>query len=354
MYPLKTAAAFLLLLSFNSPPVYADPPPLKIGAILGLTGEWATWGERCRQAIEMAADEINAGSGRRLQLLFEDSTKATTALSAYHKLYTIESVRHIVGLFTAEEVEAVTPLSAADNVFVTTFVFTQRRPQKSLLVWIDPYYEADLLAAQMIRRFKRVAVLGSDQAWDQTISRAFAEAYRKCGGTITSLEEPALSTKDVRVPVIKTRAQQPEALFIPTYQVFPYYLREIARLRWHIPIFSVELDQALIDQSSEASEGVVFIRPAPAVADFIERYKQRFHNAPDLPAAQCYDALKLTADGIAHAGEDAAAMDRYFSALESFRGASGLISFKEGRTIMPTEWCTVRDKRVSGCRKDPP
>jgi branched-chain amino acid transport system substrate-binding protein len=54
----------LLLLTLVAPrPTFADTPPIRIGALIVLTGQYAMQGSAFREGIELAIDEVNAGGG---------------------------------------------------------------------------------------------------------------------------------------------------------------------------------------------------------------------------------------------------------------------------------------------------
>ncbi|MBW3011342.1 ABC transporter substrate-binding protein, partial [Candidatus Woesearchaeota archaeon] len=81
---------------------------VKIGAVLPLTGDAASYGEAARNAMTLAADEINAKGGvrgKKIKLIFEDNMlDASTSLTAVNKLIEIDQVTGLASLSSANTV----------------------------------------------------------------------------------------------------------------------------------------------------------------------------------------------------------------------------------------------------------
>ncbi len=79
----------------------ASGEPIKIGAVLSLTGSGSFWAEFSKNAAVLAMDEINnAGgvNGRPLQIIFEDSqTVPAKGVSSFQKLTSIDGTKIVMG-----------------------------------------------------------------------------------------------------------------------------------------------------------------------------------------------------------------------------------------------------------------
>jgi ABC-type branched-subunit amino acid transport system substrate-binding protein len=75
--------------------------PIKIGAILPLTGEAAVWGENVKTGIELAKEGINKKggiNGRKIEVIYEDGQcDSKTGVSAVQKLITVDKFQVIIG-----------------------------------------------------------------------------------------------------------------------------------------------------------------------------------------------------------------------------------------------------------------
>ncbi|MGZ6078160.1 MAG: ABC transporter substrate-binding protein, partial [Myxococcaceae bacterium] len=93
----------------------AKPPPIKLGAILSLTGAAANLGQREKESALLAVEEINAKggvNGAPIELIIEDSkTDPNAAVSAFNKLTSRDNVIGIFGSSLGSETLAVMPLA---------------------------------------------------------------------------------------------------------------------------------------------------------------------------------------------------------------------------------------------------
>lgn len=95
-----TAAALATTL-LPSTAQQATQGPVKIGALMSLTGDLQAFGENCLKGIKLAIDQINAAGGilgSPAQVVeADDQTSAQPAIDAAQRLVTVEKVAGIIG-----------------------------------------------------------------------------------------------------------------------------------------------------------------------------------------------------------------------------------------------------------------
>src|ERR1017187_10767635 len=70
--------------------------PLKIGVILPLTGDAASYGVDCRRGIEMEVDNIRKQQEHEIDVDFEDSkADPATAVAAFNKLANVDRAKAV-------------------------------------------------------------------------------------------------------------------------------------------------------------------------------------------------------------------------------------------------------------------
>ena len=88
--------ALLAAMTTAAVPAAAQSAPIKIGAILPLTGSGASYGVWMKGGAEMAAEEINAAggiNGHKLEVIYEDhAADASKAVNAMQRLVEVEKV----------------------------------------------------------------------------------------------------------------------------------------------------------------------------------------------------------------------------------------------------------------------
>ncbi len=102
----------------------ASTQPFKIGVSQSLTGAGETYGQVGTNAIQLAADEINAAggvNGRQIQLVVEDDKcNAKDSITAYTKLTTVDKVKIVLGTSCSGAQLGICPQAEKDKVIYFT------------------------------------------------------------------------------------------------------------------------------------------------------------------------------------------------------------------------------------------
>ena len=99
-----------------------EKTPIKIGALLPLSGPNAKYGEEIRQGIELAREELNSQggiNGRNVEVLYEDDqADPKTGVSAIQKLIDVEGVHVILGPWASGVALATAPIAEDKKVIM--------------------------------------------------------------------------------------------------------------------------------------------------------------------------------------------------------------------------------------------
>ena len=114
--------------------------PIKIAALLPLTGGGGAYGPSMQRAAELVVNEVNAAGGvlgRKVQLLTEDDqTNPDAAVRAARKLIDADKVCAIVGTWASSVTTAVAPL-CWENILPTCHIrATSFVPSQHRLCWV--------------------------------------------------------------------------------------------------------------------------------------------------------------------------------------------------------------------------
>ena len=115
-----------------------------------------------------------------------------------------------------------------------------------------------------------------------------------------------------------------------------------------LPIEDAEeliVDQGLIDASSGAAEGTIYIGYAQPSGQFKDAFFNSYKVMPDIPAANFYDGIKLLAQSLRESDGSVSGAKTYLSGLKDFRGACGTLSFDHGITVMDTSIYQVKSDK---------
>src|SRR3989344_5494284 len=184
----------------------ASGESVKIGVLLPLTGDGASYGEPARNVFLLAVEEINAAGGidgKQLELIIEDSKcNGKDATSATSKLINVDKVEIILGGFCSSESIASAPLAEAAKV--TLFSAGSSSPD---LTGISAYFfrnypsdasQGKVLAEAAIQKgWKKVAFLQEQTDYALGVYKAFSSRFEELGGVIVKEEAPS-ATVDFR------------------------------------------------------------------------------------------------------------------------------------------------------------
>src|SRR6266568_1649198 len=88
----------------------AEDAGIKLGVLLPLTGEAASFGQDCQKGIQLALEEANLEKGKPITAFFEDSkADPKTAVAAFNKLVGVNKVTAVIGDMFSSTTLAVAP-----------------------------------------------------------------------------------------------------------------------------------------------------------------------------------------------------------------------------------------------------
>ncbi len=324
---------------------------IKIGAVISETGAVGPYGEKVKNGIELALEEINAAggiNGGTVQIAFEDDgSSPDKGLDAIVRLIDEEGVRVIIGAVGSSVTMAIAPICEKKEVLLLS-------PSSSAPAITDAgdfifrNYPSDILEGTAMADFSRnlglksIVVFSVDNEWgtglNEVFTRRFESRTRKVVKTFSisaSEEDPAAFA--AMVDEVKEFA--PHGIYIVAY------LKEMAALLQQLETAGVapvlmataSVNADLPRLAGEAAEQVVYPQPAfdlnstdSSVASFVSAYRARFDSDPDKFAAHGYDAMKLIERAMSEtASSHPDDVRQGLMRIEAYQGAAGRTSFDE-------------------------
>ncbi|HKC25403.1 MAG TPA: ABC transporter substrate-binding protein, partial [Thermoanaerobaculia bacterium] len=354
--PVLAAAAFLL----PSCAKKEVKPDVKIGVIAELTGDIPAVGASCKNAAQMAVDEINAAGGidlggvkHGLSIVVEDSAaKADQAAAAAQKLINQDQVLAIVGPNASlGAIPAAQIAEGAQTLLITpwstnpkTTLDNEGKPKK----WVVRACFTDTFQGRVLSRFAhdymhatKAGVL-YDVASEAPKGQAelFKADFEKDGGKVVAFETYTTSDKDFSAQLTKIKAAAPELVFLPSYYSdVPLQLQQAHRLGLTVPFLGSDSwsSPEIIKLAGQDAEGAYFCNHySPGAKNeitgrFVVSYKKKYGQEPDDVAALTYDAFGVLAKAIASAGKlDRQALRDALSKITTYDGVTGKISYPAG------------------------
>jgi len=338
-----------------------DPNTIKIGVIAELTGDVPAVGASCKNAAEMAVDEINKGGGIQLAdkkykvaLIIEDNAgKADQAASSAQKLITQQNVVAIVGpnvsrytlpaaeIAESSKVVLITPWSTAPKA---TLDSKTGAPKKYVFrsCFIDPF-QGRVLAKFTLGnlKLKRAAVLYDVASeYNKGIAEIFKEVYEQNGGKVVAFETYTTNDKDFSSQLTKIKKAAPQIIFLPNYySEVPLQIQQAKRLGINVPFIGSDSwgSEELLKLCGKDCNDYYFSThyaadaATPSTKKFIESYKAKYGSTPDDVAALTYDSFGLLWQALKTAGKnDRQAVRDALAKIPQYDGVTGSMQFKEG------------------------
>jgi branched-chain amino acid transport system substrate-binding protein len=313
-----TAIATLLA---GPPSVQAQQgEPIKIGAVVALTGPGAGLGQPERNGMLLAEKVINEKGGikgRPIKILIEDDgSKPDNAKSKAERLIFDEKVLVLLGPSLTASTGAVSAITNAEGM--AELACTGLGPKieltyKTLYHLLPPQVlnaRAMLEYTTKVLKAKKLGVL-HDTGYGQVVMNSLNGLTGEYGVEFVSVEKFEVGATDTSAQAAKVRAADPEVLFIIATSPVPF--RNAREVRITQPIVSAigSSSYDYVRGMGEYADDIVFPEfvvgedPAPHQRDFVKRYQQEYNALPKNYEAAGWDAVHIAAKAIETAGPNA-------------------------------------------------
>lgn len=204
----------------------ADLEPIKIGALLDMTGPAADLGPLFKNGVEMALEEFNYEvAGRPVELIVEDSaTDPPVALEMARKLVEVDGVDAIVGPLMGDAHLSIAPyLEGLDDPVIFTSLFngltaTVEAGHRIQLIYPkldrDDTYPLGTFAYEERGHETMVAVI-SDYAGGHAYMGGVIDGFEDAGGTVVQELLPSVGTTDFGPYIAAFEEADCVAFFLP-------------------------------------------------------------------------------------------------------------------------------------------
>lgn len=362
---LKRLSAVLVLLSLAAwvQVAHAQQGPIKIGAILPLTGSGASYGVWMKGGAEMAAEEINGAGGiggRKIEVIYEDhAADASKAVNAMRRLVEVEKIPFTLTSYSAPTL-AIQPIGAQNKV-----VMMNGGGQSDNLANKDYLYnnipvvsnEVGVLADWLTKekKFKAAVIIVANDEAGRNSAKSFREKFTADGGRVLAEEQVALDGNDFRAQLAKLKAAGGDLLFISSYGRNVAIIADQAReLGITIPMAATSWVQIPEVMKAKGAEGLLTTRlPFNPDSPFARKFKERYKTDAGFFAVQYYSGTKIFAraaeEAMKKAGGklDGEGVRNAIESLKAFDTISGKLVFQPNHAaVMDIEVGVLKGGKV--------
>ena len=349
----SVSAALVATVALHATAQAADP--IRIGVIAEAS---SVAGASIPQAVQLAADEINAKGGvdgRMIQVVtYDDKSSAADAVRAFQRVVSEDKVQVVIASYISEVVLAlmpwaarlkvplITPGAASNEISVNVhkdyarnkYVFHGYLTSHALAQAVCDSAKDALVG---LLNAKTAAIMSEDAAWTRPLDAAFQECLPKAGLKVVEHVRFSPDTGDFTPIYNKIEAAKPDLIVtgIAHVGVQP-------TVQWQnqkVPIAMTGISGQATSSTFWANtnggtQGVLFDSVAlPDVAltektiPFTQTFVKKYGGAPSYAGYMAYDATYYTAEAIKRAGSTEA--DKLVEALEKtdYTGTVGRITF---------------------------
>lgn len=341
----------------------ADLPPVKLGALIHLTGDLASQGSAFREGIELAVSEINSSrksTDKVLEVIFEDTAlKPDQAFKAAKKLLDVDG---IVAGFVSTAAETKSAGILFERTRIPLVCLWDSSPEIEGIgnyvfgigTWTPSAGKKVADHMFNVLRVRRAAVINNIDEWSLSVSEAFTRHFEALGGDVVYTDSVNPDNTDFRGTLSRMRSTSPEALYAPIGFNTALFFKQLRQQRFDKPIYeSDNLNPEIIDASAGATEMVYQTQSSDPqgvrFSHMLGLYRARFGKEPAMPiyTAWGYDAVHLVARALQTANGDTKQINRELYKVHKYDGASGVISISnEGSSRASVSLYQVRNSKL--------
>lgn len=324
--------------------------PIKIGAILPLTGDAAAYGMPIQRAGIIATEEINAAggiAGRQIELIWEDGKcDDKAAAAAAQKLINIDKVKIIFGGGCSPETLAIAPLAQIAKVIVISpseispeitgagdFIF-RTAPSDAAAGAVAANYAYSKLGA------RKAAIISETKDYAQGLRKVFSQRFGEAGGEIVADETYNTGDTDMRAQILKIKNAAPDLVYIlPQTTVSGMLIIKqlaVSGVAAQRLTAEVMIGRDIVEENKADMEGVVGIEPwfdaeNELASALLAKYEERWGETAPLPAfmANIYSQFYLIKEAIDQVGLDSDKLRQYLYGLSGWTHALGKLTFDQ-------------------------
>jgi len=330
--------------------------PIKIGAILDITGAGASLGVPERQALELLDEQVQAAGGikgRPVQLLIEDDQSTEDgAAKAMSKLVDQEKVDIVLGASRTGPSLAMKAVAESSSIPMISMAANQAIVQGSK--WVFKSAQNDRVVIERMidymdeKGYSSIGLARDASGFGEGVQEMFDEVGADKGIKVKATERFAPDATDFTAQMVNLRDAKADVNVIwgipPAAGLAQKAYRQ---LRDETPVMQSHGigNQVFLDSAGADANGLVaplgrlvVAGQLPAddpqrqvITTFVDEYTKKFGAGPSTFSGHAYDAWKLAVDALTAAGTDKAAVRDHLEQVKGYVGISGVF------TMTPTD-----------------
>lgn len=339
--------------------ISTEKEPMKIGAMVGLTGAGAFYGVDVKDGMLLAEKELNQKGGNIRIIIEDNKTDPKESVTAFKKLKDIDKVDAMISLYSNASVPLV-PLVNENKIPLMVSLTSATDIGKNPYV-LQYYLKAEEYAypiadAVSSLGYTKVGLMHVQDDFGQSVRDAFIEKFQKNGGEVVIIEPFIITQADFKTNLTKIRNSEAQAIVFGGFK--PNYintLKDIYYLGIDLPFFEMSpntMYPEIIKELGQAAEGVIAVSLEYPIkhseGDFEREFKKEYGRDPNVASTLGYDMVQIIARAVGNkkiTGED---LIKKIIELKSFKGLNGKTEISTyGEFKLPVGLIKIQGGRIT-------
>jgi branched-chain amino acid transport system substrate-binding protein len=366
-------AAAVLGLAASAPAAAADKAPLKVGALLAVTGPASFLGAPEARTLEMLVEELNAKGGvdgHPIQLLVKDTGGSPEkAVSFAKQLIEEDQVFAILGPATSGETLQIKPIVEEAKTLLISCAAAEKivDPVAPHVFNVAPKdrYAAEMIFRQMKKMgIKKIGLLSSNTGFGKAGKEQVEKGASAAGIEIAANEVYDKAATDLTAEVTKLKAAGVQAIL--NWSIEPaqaIVIKNARQIGLTVPIFQSHgfANIQYAKTAGAAAEGVMFPASRIVVAEALPAkhpqkavvtayktaYEQKYKEDVSTFGGHAWDALHLLVRAVKEAGLDREKVRAALEGTKGYVGTAGVFNYSptdhNGLALDAFAMLTVKD-----------
>ncbi|MGH2395791.1 MAG: amino acid ABC transporter substrate-binding protein [bacterium] len=334
-----------------------------LGAVIPLTGRFASGGAQVKAGYELAVEDINARGGvqvgnRRIPLelvILDDESDPTKTVSRLETLATQGAVAYLGG-FGSDLHAAAAAVAEKNRIPYCGVAFALHSiHQKGFKFLFSPFIKSPDIAIGIYRflnsvptaqRPRRVAIFAERTDWGRELDRLWTARSTEFGYQVVLSAEYSVGTRDFSDIILRAKAAGAEAVFsVPTPPDGLALMRQMKELDFNPKvILMIRAPDAVSWTQALGKDGdYVLLTPgwhnafkSSGVAELNAKHQQRFGRPADVITGPSYACVQIVANAIERAGRVDPVAIRDALAATNMQTVAGPVRFRaDGTGVVP-------------------
>lgn len=306
---------------------------LKVGVMVPLSGDVASYGESVKKAAQLAHKDLKASN---VKLVFEDSKcSGKDAVSSINKLITVDKVSAIVGELCSGATLAAAPVAEKNKVVMVSPASTNEKVSDAgeyiFRTIPSDALQGDFGAKLAYKKgYKKMAVVYTNEDYGKGFDKVLKEAFPKLGGKVVTSEAVERGAVDVKAQLTKVKAANPDVIYMISNspKTAVAMLKQLKELGIKVPVLASEglKSKDVLGGAKTAAEGMLVAVPSGGTKAYVDAYKTEYDADLGPFSAQSYDAMMVIVKAVQAGATNGEEIKNKLYSME-FDGVTGEVKF---------------------------